>query len=100
MQPAFGGVARRLAVLGPPRPVRRRVGGAAPDLPALASTVASYCGHLRHGSAWTDWLAIRSRWPWLRFLFRFDGWQARARWRASPFADGAPLPPHGPGGGR
>jgi RNA-directed DNA polymerase len=46
----------------------------------LQATLASYAGHLRHGTTWHAWEAVWQRYPWLSALYTRQGWQLGARW--------------------
>jgi RNA-directed DNA polymerase len=80
---AFAGLAWRIELAAPRRPLRRVLGdpAAGGDPARLPSVVASYGGHLRHGAAWNDWRRIWQRYVWLSLLFDAHGWGARFRWR-------------------
>jgi len=49
-------------------------------LGSLRASVASYSGHLRHGSAWRAWVGIWAHHAWLGVLFARDGWAFVPRW--------------------
>ena len=50
----------------------------------LRSSLASYSGYLRHGSAWGAWQRLCRQHPWLEDVFVHDGWELTSRWTARP----------------
>jgi hypothetical protein len=46
----------------------------------LRAVLASYSGHLRHGSARRNWAGAWGRRPWLSALFERRGWRIEERW--------------------
>jgi len=64
---AFGALALRIEM------APRRVA-------ALATSVASYSGHLRHGATGRDLARLRQRRPWFDGLFAMTGARVSARW--------------------
>lgn len=50
----------------------------------LHAGLASYSGHLRHGSAWHEWNALWDHYPWLSHLFTRCGGTIRLRWPTRP----------------
>jgi hypothetical protein len=81
---AFAGRAVRLELVAPTVVHRKKpaVAAVARGIDGLASVLASYSGHLRHGAAWRDWMRRRNLHPWLDALFEIDGSGARLRWRS------------------
>jgi retron-type reverse transcriptase len=78
---AFGGLAWRIDLSA--RQVRRcrASATAAPvTIDRLRIVLASYSGHLRHGSSSREWERTWARYAWLPFLFRRSSWDVRARW--------------------
>jgi len=71
LRPAAGGKAVRIDL-------RRQDRSAGVE--RLQTTLTSCSGHLRHGSAWREWVALWERYPWLEVLFIRRGWTAVERW--------------------
>jgi Mismatch repair ATPase (MutS family) len=46
----------------------------------LRAVLASYSGHLQHGTAWRTWEALWIKYPWLAALFVRAGWALEDRW--------------------
>ncbi len=51
-----------------------------PVLHLPCRVLASYAGHLRHGSSWRVWARVWGRYPWLPALIDRQAWAVDERW--------------------
>ena len=77
VRPARGALADRIDL-------RRQ--DAAGSVDRLRAAVASYSGHLRHGSAWREWAKVWDGHSWLMALFERKGWTVAERFPAQRIA--------------